>query len=190
MTRLLSAALLILVLLAAACTQQETRGDADQFIRAFVEMLARGDSHRYESFYLQEEDFDPSAPGAEGAVRAFTVRVRDSYLAACRGAAELLRNRPVRIIGIDFTSGRKRAALFLKDVSEHHAEVFVKLEAGDMPVTLRIEEIIKVGGSWRLTRFHTVVDTGTERLDDVEIQPSTEEQEIDEAFDESGEIDP
>lgn len=178
------ALLTVVPLLAVGCQGKPAFDNADAFLTAFVQTLARGNADAYENYYLQGEDFDKSGAAATAAIKNFTGRVRNRFLSSCSGAAALLKGREVSIESIEYGGGRPRAALFLRDVGEHFANVTIRLKADDMLISLHIEEVIEVGGQWRLTTFKTVVDTGTERLPDIEIQPSTEKAEEGDPFEE------
>ena len=185
-----AAALAALLALAAGCAPEPSYENADAFIAAFVEALARGDEAAYEQFYLHEEDFDKSQPNAVATIKNFMGRVRGKYLRACNGAASIIGGRPVEIEAIDYRSGVKRAAGFVRDLGEHYADVSVRLRTGEMPVTLLIEELFEVDGNWRVTLFATLVDAGTERLPDVDLQPSQEKRDENAPLEGMEEVDP
>ena len=184
------AAVVMLLALAAGCAPKPSYDNADAFLKAFVQTLVRGDESAYEQFYLHEDDFDKTQPNASMTIQNFMGRVRGKYLRACNGAASIIGGRPVEIESIDYHSGVKRAASFVHDLGEHYADVTVHLSTGEMPVTLQIEELFEVDGEWRLTLFATLVDSGTERLPDVDLQPSQEKRDENAPLEGMEEVDP
>ncbi len=178
----------LLVFLLTGCAGEARYDNAEDFLRAFVAALARGDLQSCEPFYLHTGDFDSSIPGAKPAIGRFDTTIRQRFLNACRGAIELLKGKQAEVISIELRKGEARAASFLKNIEEHYSGVTVRI-AGDMPISLLIEEVMKTDGNWRLTTFSTLVDTGTEQLPDIEIRPSTEERDTEDPFEEDEEGD-
>jgi hypothetical protein len=170
---------LLTALLLASCVGQQSYENAEQFLDDFVAALAAGDIDRCQQFYLQTDDFEPAAEGVRPAITRFDTAIRQRFLNACRGAAELLKGKRVEIQSIELNHGEPRAASFLRDVTEHYSKVMVHLKAGETSISLLIEEVFETGGKWRLTTFSTLFDAGTEQLPDVEVRPSTEERETD-----------
>jgi hypothetical protein len=170
---------LLTALLLASCVGQQSYENAEQFLDDFVAALAASDIDRCQQFYLQTDDFDPAAEGVRPAITRFDTAIRQRFLNACRGAAELLKGKRVEIQSIELNHGEPRAASFLRDVTEHYSKVMVHLKAGETSISLLIEEVFETGGKWRLTTFSTLFDAGTEQLPDVEVRPSTEERETD-----------
>lgn len=167
--------LVFFLLAPAACSDKPSYENAEQFLRDFVSVLRTGQEHRFGDFYIQQQDFDAEVEGAALAIERFSNSVRTRFLANCRGAANLMRELQIDVEKIDLRGkgeggGRKLAASFLKGVGEHYTDVLIVLDTGDAKILLLIKEVFQVEDGWRLTTFSTTVDTGTERVEPIEIK--------------------
>lgn len=174
-------AICFLIALGAACTPPLP--DAPEvFLEAFVAALESGDQGQWQRFYVGEGDFDVAAPGGAQAAEHFRSAVRGKFLRSCAGAFGEMRGRQVTVLGVDLSGGAaeqpdlptRNAAQFLKGVQKRYTNAAIRLRVGDESLTLVVDELVRIGGGWRIIGLRTIHELGTERLPERTIQPSTE----------------
>jgi hypothetical protein len=162
------------VLLAGAALACEPgppdQSNAEAFIADFARTLANGWEGRYTAFYLKSSDIDMSRDGAQMAVDRMTGAVQAEFLRRCGNAHDLLAGWEVKVQKVHLFDTEPRIVDFMRDVSEKYSNVVVELSVGSQRMNMRIDELFRTGGNWRMTLFTLAVDTGTENLGTREIR--------------------
>ena len=164
---------LLIVLIAIAmisCSLGPDHTSAEAFAESYVNALLKASERSIHDFYIQENDFDTSKPGAELSQKRMMGNVRAEYLKRSRNLIRLIGRSGYEIASVTAPKGEARAGNFLKNVTDVRTEVSIELQGEKDRVILIIEEMINTDGKWRLTLFRTVIDGGTENIGEVGIE--------------------
>lgn len=155
-----------------SCSTGPDYSTPEAFLRDFVKALSEEQTGRFESFYLQESDFNMEAPAADLAVDRFMGTVREEFLQRCRGAAAFMRGKKVLVDNIEFRTFEPRIVQFLSNVKENHSGTLIHLAIGTQKARIEVDELIQIGEEWRLTQFLLIIEEEAEWGGEIEIDAS------------------
>jgi hypothetical protein len=157
--------------LLASCSNAPDYSSKEAFIEDFIKTLLSGEEGKYPQFFVALEDFDNDADGVQMAIERFTGTIKAQFLNSCNSLSELLKDKDVEIVSVEFRKNKPRILRFIGEVEEHYEGVEVYLDTGsEEQVVLTIQELYLIDGKWRMTTFTTLIDQGTERMDPVNLE--------------------
>jgi len=166
----------------SACDGTPDYSSKEAFVRDFISTMDGNERGKFANYFLKAEDFQDTEE-AKKLKEVATGSTRSKFIENCQRLALEMEGKSVTIEGIVFTSTEPVVSPLLKNVEEHHSNVLVNLTIDDQSWQIRISEIIKTAGKWRMAAFFTTIDLGTEKLDPVELQSPPDPQEVTEESD-------